>query len=109
MAGRGGETVRLVVGGLGGLDGRPVGRARGASRDPRQPHPSRARGRPGQLRARPGAGVRPDVAEVRPGEQLDWVSLETYLRLHLPQAVGDFSVLQFPNGSANLTYLVRFG
>jgi len=53
--------------------------------------------------------VRPEVAQVRPGEQLDWVSLEAYLRQHLPQAVGDFSVLQFPNGSANLTYLVRFG
>jgi aminoglycoside phosphotransferase (APT) family kinase protein len=53
--------------------------------------------------------VRPEVAGVRPGEQLDWVSLEAYLRLHLPQAVGDFSVQQFPNGSANLTYLVRFG
>ena len=53
--------------------------------------------------------MRPEVAEVRPGEQLDWVSLEAYLRQHLPQAVGDFSVLQFPNGSANLTYLVRFG
>jgi aminoglycoside phosphotransferase (APT) family kinase protein len=53
--------------------------------------------------------VRPEVAEVRPGEQLDWVSLEAYLRLHLPQAEGDFSVLQFPNGSANLTYLVRLG
>jgi aminoglycoside phosphotransferase (APT) family kinase protein len=53
--------------------------------------------------------VRPEVAEVRPGEQLDWDSLETYLRTHLPEAVGSFSVMQFPNGSANLTYLVRFG
>jgi aminoglycoside phosphotransferase (APT) family kinase protein len=53
--------------------------------------------------------VRPEVAEVRPGEQLDWASLEAYLRQHLPEAEGEFSVLQFPNGSANLTYLVRFG
>jgi aminoglycoside phosphotransferase (APT) family kinase protein len=53
--------------------------------------------------------VRPEVAEVRPGEQLDWASLEAYLRQYLPQALGDFSVLQFPNGSANLTYLIRFG
>ena len=52
---------------------------------------------------------RPEVAQVRPGEELDWASLETYLRRHLPAAVGDFSVLQFPNGSANLTYLVGFG
>jgi len=52
---------------------------------------------------------RPEVAQVRPGEELDWASLEAYLRRHLPAAVGDFSVLQFPNGSANLTYLVGFG
>ena len=51
----------------------------------------------------------PEVTEVRPGEELDWASLEAYLRRHLPQASGPFSVLQFPNGSANLTYLVRFG
>ena len=51
----------------------------------------------------------PEVTEVRPGEELDWASLEAYLRRHLPQASGAFSVLQFPNGSANLTYLVRFG
>ena len=53
--------------------------------------------------------MRPEVAEVRPGEQLDWDSLEAYLRKHLPEAAGSFSVMQFPNGSANLTYLVRFG
>ncbi len=52
---------------------------------------------------------RPEVAPVRPGEELDWPSLERYLRHHLPSAEGEFSVLQFPNGSANLTYLVRFG
>jgi len=50
-----------------------------------------------------------DVAEVRPGEQLDWPALERHLRQRLPHLVGDFSVRQFPNGSANLTYLVRFG
>jgi aminoglycoside phosphotransferase (APT) family kinase protein len=52
---------------------------------------------------------RPDVAPVRPGEELDWPALEAHLRAHLPDAAGEFSVLQFPNGSANLTYLVRFG
>ena len=51
---------------------------------------------------------RPEVAAVRPGEELDWPTLERYLRVHLPQASGEFSVQQFPNGSANLTYLVRF-
>lgn len=52
---------------------------------------------------------RPEVAPVRPGEELDWASLEVYLRAHLPEMQGELSVLQFPNGSANLTYLVRFG
>ena len=51
---------------------------------------------------------RPEVAPVRPGEELDWHALERHLRQHLPAAEGEFSVLQFPNGSANLTYLVRF-
>jgi aminoglycoside phosphotransferase (APT) family kinase protein len=53
--------------------------------------------------------ARPEVAPVRPGEELDWSALEDHLRAHLPQVRGDLSVLQFPNGSANLTYLVRFG
>jgi aminoglycoside phosphotransferase (APT) family kinase protein len=52
---------------------------------------------------------RPEVAAVRPGEDLDWTALESHLRAHLPRAAGEFSVLQFPNGSANLTYLARFG
>ena len=52
---------------------------------------------------------RPEVAEVRPGEELDWAALERHLRQRLPHLEGDFSVRQFPNGSANLTYLVRFG
>ena len=52
---------------------------------------------------------RPEVADVRPGEELDWVALERHLRQRLPHLEGDFSVRQFPNGSANLTYLVRFG
>jgi len=52
---------------------------------------------------------RPELAPVRSGEALDWPALEAHLRRHLPEAQGAFSVLQFPNGSANLTYLVRFG
>ena len=46
---------------------------------------------------------------MRPGEELDWAALERHLRQQLPHLEGDFSVRQFPNGSANLTYLVRFG
>jgi aminoglycoside phosphotransferase (APT) family kinase protein len=51
----------------------------------------------------------PEVAEVRSGEELDWTSLETYLHAALPEVAGAMSVLQFPNGSANLTYLLRLG
>ena len=50
-----------------------------------------------------------DAAPVRAGEDLDWVRLEEYIRAHVPQLGGPFDVLQFPNGSANLTYLVRIG
>ena len=50
-----------------------------------------------------------DTAPVRPGEDLDWPRIETWLRAELPELAGAFSVLQFPNGSANLTYQVRFG
>lgn len=50
-----------------------------------------------------------EVAPVRPGEELDWASLERYLRDHLPGLDGELSVQQFPNGSANLTYLVTMG
>ncbi len=50
-----------------------------------------------------------DIAPVRDGEQLDWPRLELYLRTHVAEVDGPFAVLQFPNGSANLTYLVTFG
>jgi aminoglycoside phosphotransferase (APT) family kinase protein len=50
-----------------------------------------------------------ETAPVRPGEELDWASLEAYLRANLPELEGPFAPLQFPNGSANLTYLLRFG
>lgn len=50
-----------------------------------------------------------EVADVRPGEELDWAALERHLRQRLPQLAGDFSVRQFPHGSANLTYLVHIG
>ena len=51
----------------------------------------------------------PEVAPVRPGEELDWDALLAYLRANLPDLEGEMQVLQFPNGSANLTYLVRVG
>jgi aminoglycoside phosphotransferase (APT) family kinase protein len=50
-----------------------------------------------------------ELAEVRRGENLDWDRLVGYLQSALPELTGDFSVQQFPNGSANLTYLLHFG
>jgi aminoglycoside phosphotransferase (APT) family kinase protein len=54
-----------------------------------------------------------EIAPVRPGERLDWAALETWLRPRLaeilPGVDGPLDVLQFPNGSANLTYLLRLG
>lgn len=54
-----------------------------------------------------------DVAPVRPGERLDTAALEAWLwpRLAevLPEVAGPLTVLQFPGGSANLTYLLRIG
>jgi aminoglycoside phosphotransferase (APT) family kinase protein len=50
-----------------------------------------------------------EVAPVRAGEDLDWPRLEAYLKAHIPELDGPFGVLQFPNGSANLTYLVQIG
>ena len=54
----------------------------------------------------------PETADIRAGENLPWPRIEAYCREHLPpdvDATGPFEVLQFPNGSANLTYLMRFG
>jgi aminoglycoside phosphotransferase (APT) family kinase protein len=54
----------------------------------------------------------PETDAVRAGEDLDWPTIENYLRASLPADVvsgGTFRVSQFPNGSANLTYLVAFG
>ena len=57
--------------------------------------------------------AQPETAPVRTGEDLDWLRIADYLRANLPHdafdAKGEFDVLQFPNGSANLTYLIRFG
>ena len=52
-----------------------------------------------------------EVAPVRPGEELAWDRLEAYLRpnLDVPADGPAMTVLQFPNGSANLTYLLSFG
>ncbi len=54
----------------------------------------------------------PETSEVRQGEELNWEVIEAHLRRHLPTevvAAGPFTVNQFPNGAANLTYLIAFG
>ncbi|MCH2335779.1 MAG: phosphotransferase family protein [Pseudomonadales bacterium] len=54
----------------------------------------------------------PELDAVRSGEELDWEVIAEYLRQKLPPEIdtsGSFRVLQFPNGSANLTYMIAFG
>lgn len=50
-----------------------------------------------------------EVGDVRPGEDLAWDRLVGYLEQVLPDLTGTFRAEQFPNGSANLTYLLHFG
>ena len=57
-----------------------------------------------------------DTKPVRAGEDLDWTSLEAWLRDRLaasaipgPDLRERMEVAQFPGGHSNLTYLVRFG
>src|SRR5262245_5178683 len=50
-----------------------------------------------------------DTAPIRKGEELDTFSLGRYLDSRLDCAIGEIESAQFPAGSSNLTYLVRFG
>ncbi|GAA4681291.1 phosphotransferase family protein [Gordonia humi] len=50
-----------------------------------------------------------ETAPVREGEELDWAALDAFLRANIDGLDGEFSVLQFPRGSANLTYQVTIG
>lgn len=50
----------------------------------------------------------PELAPVRAGEELDWVAAERYLREQIDGLGPLVQVLQFPNGSANLTYFLEF-
>src|SRR5262245_30404052 len=55
----------------------------------------------------------PETAAVRPGEELDRATLERWLRPRLADILEGtdepLDILQFPNGSANLTYLIHLG
>ena len=55
-----------------------------------------------------GNPLPPELAEVRPNEHLPWEVLASYL-LPILGVDGPMTVLQFPNGSANLTYQLTFG
>jgi aminoglycoside phosphotransferase (APT) family kinase protein len=48
-------------------------------------------------------------AAIRPGEELDLVKLEPYLRHHFPGDAGVLVVRQFPSGHSNLTYSLSLG
>jgi aminoglycoside phosphotransferase (APT) family kinase protein len=50
-----------------------------------------------------------ETAPVRADEEMDWPRLASYLSSRVSNATGPMHVEQFPGGSANLTYLVRFG
>jgi aminoglycoside phosphotransferase (APT) family kinase protein len=50
-----------------------------------------------------------ELVPVRAGEDLDWTALSDYLRHHLEGLQGELTVMQFPRGSANLTYRLDFG
>ena len=50
-----------------------------------------------------------DVAPVRPDEQLDGAAVAAYLRGKVPESDRPLTILQFPGGHANLTYLLRYG
>jgi aminoglycoside phosphotransferase (APT) family kinase protein len=47
--------------------------------------------------------------EMREEERIDPARIEAFLRRALPDAAGPVSVLQFPRGHSNLTYLLRAG
>ncbi len=49
-----------------------------------------------------------DLAAVRPGQELDWAAIDRFVRANVCGLGGELAVLQFPNGAANLTYLLRY-
>jgi aminoglycoside phosphotransferase (APT) family kinase protein len=50
----------------------------------------------------------PEYGPVRPGDELDWDRLARYLRSNIDGLGELLSAQQFPNGAANLTYLLEF-
>ena len=50
-----------------------------------------------------------EAQPTRSGEELDQEKLKAYLHSRLPDKTSGVEILQFPAGSSNLTYLIRFG
>jgi aminoglycoside phosphotransferase (APT) family kinase protein len=50
-----------------------------------------------------------ETCPVRQGEELDVDRLTKFLRDHIPDSAREVTVLQFPHGHSNLTYLLRCG
>jgi aminoglycoside phosphotransferase (APT) family kinase protein len=55
------------------------------------------------------AEVQDQTIAVRPGEELDLVKLEPFLRAHFPNESGELIVRQYPSGHSNLTYSLQLG
>ncbi len=53
--------------------------------------------------------VRDEATTVRDGEDLDIAVVESFLKDSIPDLKGEATILQFPSGHSNLTYLVGFG
>ena len=50
-----------------------------------------------------------ETSSVRPGEEVDGERLAAYLEKRLSAHTGNVEITQFPAGSSNLTYLIKFG
>lgn len=50
-----------------------------------------------------------ETRSVRPGEEIHIDKLSDFLRAHVANLAGQLTVLQFPHGHSNLTYLLRSG
>jgi aminoglycoside phosphotransferase (APT) family kinase protein len=50
-----------------------------------------------------------EARPIRPGEELDVSKLAAFLEKHISKIAEDLTVLQFPHGHSNLTYLLRSG
>jgi aminoglycoside phosphotransferase (APT) family kinase protein len=49
------------------------------------------------------------AAPIRDGEKLDVAAVERFLKDSVPNVAGSLTILQFPSGYSNLTYLLRMG